>query len=84
MATATKPYTMTEVSTTKHDRWSTAPNGSARCHDFYTVVISLQTWTEGQYAGYTYKITETWISNTPDHLGQYISSSSSYYSGPAE
>lgn len=80
----TKPYIMTEISTEKYSRQSTAPNGSSRGEDFYTVVISLQDWISGQYAGYTYKIIETWISQNPQSRGQYIGRSSSYHSGPAE
>ena len=85
MDTATKPYTMTLVSTDHYDAWSSAPNGSTRDnHDFYTVVTSLQTWTTGQYAGYTYKIVERYISSDPSVRGQYIGSSSSYHSGPTK
>jgi hypothetical protein len=74
-----KKYTTVEVRESKSDRWSTAPNGSARCHDFYTVVVSKQTWNTDVpvYGGLSYKITETYISNSPDTRGQLISSSSS-------
>lgn len=75
-----KPYTMTEVGESKYDNWSTAPNGSARCHDFYTAVTYRQEWTEGQYAGCVYRVIVRYISNTPDHKGQCIGSSSSPWS----
>lgn len=75
-------YTQTEVSESKSNSWSTAPNGSARCHDFYTVVVSRQTWhndpeLNGVYAGREYRITERYISNSPNYRGQRIDSSSS-------
>ncbi len=72
----TKSFVEVEVSETKSDRWSTAPNGSACSHDFYTVVISRQDWTEGAYAGRSYRITQTFISNRAETRGQLISSSS--------
>ena len=74
-------YTQTEVSESKSDRWSTAPNGSARCHDFYTVVVSRQEWHDveknGAYAGRVYRITDRYISNSPNTRGLRIDSSSS-------
>lgn len=76
MVDGSKPYTMTEVSESKYDRWSTAPNGSARSHDFYTNVTSRQVWTEGKYAGCVYRIVDRYISNDPNHRGQFIGSSS--------
>lgn len=79
---AAKPYTETLVSTDHHDSWSTAPNGSARCHDYYTVETWLQTWHATKYAGYTYKIVRRYISSSPERRGQYIGSSSSFHSGP--
>lgn len=77
-----KPYAMTHIDTVKSDSWSTAPNGSARCHDFYTTEVYLQTWTEGQYAGYTYKIEERYISPTPEYRGQRIGASSTFHAAP--
>lgn len=71
-----KPYTEIEVGETKHDSWSTAPNGSARSHDFYTVVTYRQEWHEGRYAGRVYRIVERYISSNPKHRGLLIGSSS--------
>lgn len=80
-STRTKPYDTVEVSESKSNRWSTAPNGSARCHDFYTVVVSRQTWHDtednGVYAGREYRITDRYMSNSPNYRGQLIDSSSS-------
>lgn len=75
-----KDYTTVEVSERKYDSWSTAPNGSARCHDFYTLVTLRQTWSDdapAPYAGRVYRIVERWISADPNTRGQFISSSSS-------
>lgn len=72
-----KPYTMTQVDERKYDSWSTAPNDSARCHDFYTVVTFRQDWTEGKYAGHSYRIVERYISASPEHRGQLMDMSSS-------
>lgn len=73
-------YTTTQVSETKTDSWSTAPNGSARCHDFYTTVVSHQEWADtednGVYAGRVYRIVDRYISNSPDRRGQLMDSSS--------
>jgi hypothetical protein len=74
------PYTITEVSATQSNSWSTAPNGSARCHDFYTIVTSKQVWADtednGIYAGRFYRITDRYISNSPARRGQLMDSSS--------
>lgn len=74
-------YTTVEVSETKSNRWSVAPNGSSRCHDFWTVVVSRQTWADtednGIYAGLEYKIVTRYISNSPNRRGQLVDSSSS-------
>lgn len=74
-------HTEVEVSETKSDSYSSAPNGSVRnVHDFYTTVISRETWADvpenGTYAGCEYKLTRVYISNRPDTRGQLISSSS--------
>ncbi len=59
---------------------STAPNGSSTSTDYWTVVTSKQTWTRdpanGGLSGRSYKITDRYISNTPDYRGQFVSSSS--------
>jgi hypothetical protein len=75
-----RQVTYVEVSEHKSDSWSTAPNGSARCHDFYTVVISRQEWANvpdnGIYAGLVYRITDRYISPDPRFRGQLMDSSS--------
>lgn len=73
--------TTTEVSVaTSGPINSTAPNGSSSSVDYWTAVVSKQTWTmderNGVYAGRSYKITDRYISNTPDYRGQFVSSSS--------
>lgn len=76
-------YVMTEVSITKSESFSSAPNGSTRNNrDCYTYVTSMQDWTAGAYKGYTYKIVETYISSDPNVRGQYIGSSSTFVVGP--
>lgn len=81
MTKTSKRYTETEISESKSDSWSTAPNGSARCHDFYTMVVSRQDWHDtpenGIYAGRSYRIVERYISSNPDVRGQHIGRSSS-------
>ncbi len=78
-----KPYIMTEVSVTKSESTSSAPNGSTRNNrDFYTYVTYMQDWTAGQYKGCTYKIVETYLSQNPDTRGQYIGASSTFVVGP--
>jgi hypothetical protein len=76
-----RPYIQHVVSERKSDSWSVAPNGSARCHDFYTYVTYRQDWNNtpesGIYAGRSYRIVERYISNNPNARGQLISSSSS-------
>lgn len=71
-----KPVTTQVGPEVKYDSWSTAPNGSVRCHDFYTEVTYRQDWFEGQYAGHSYRIVERYISADPEHRGQYIGQSS--------
>jgi hypothetical protein len=75
-----RPYiTTTEVREHKSDNWSTAPNGSSRNHDFWTVVISRQVWSNdapAPYAGRVYKIVDRYISSSPDRRGQLVDSSS--------
>jgi hypothetical protein len=73
--------TTTEVSRTTSGPIATvAPNGSSRGVDYWTAVVSMQTWTDdprnGVYAGRSYRITDRYLSSTPDYLGQFISSSS--------
>lgn len=75
-------YTETVIETVKSDSRSTAPNGSITSHDFYTTVVKLQTWTEGPYQGHTYKITERYLSSSPNLRGQIIDTSSTFYSAP--
>jgi hypothetical protein len=83
IATDGKPYLMTEVNVTKFESVSSAPNGSTRNNqDFYTYVTYMQDWISGQYAGYTYKIVERYISSSPDTRGQCIGSSSTFMVGP--
>lgn len=83
IGTADKPYIMTEISETKSESVSSAPNGSTRNNrDCYTYVTHMQDWTAGPYRGYTYKIVETYISSDPDIRGQYIGASSTLVAGP--
>jgi hypothetical protein len=74
-----KPYIMTEISETKSESRSSAPNGSTRNNrDCYTYVTYMQDWISGQYAGHTYKIVETYLSSDPNERGQYIGSTSTF------
>ena len=73
--------THTEISATRlPPRRSTAPNGSATCIDYWTIVTTRQDWpvdeSLGVYSGRSYRITERWLSLDPAYRGQYISSSS--------
>lgn len=78
-----KPYTMTEAGISKSESISSAPNGSTRNNrDYYTFVTYMQDWTDGQYAGCTYKIVERYISSSPDYRGQLIGSTSTFLFGP--
>ena len=73
----------TEIGTTKHQGVSSAPNGSTRGNrDYYTVVTFMEDWISGPYAGYTYQITEEYISSTPTERGQLINSTSTFMFGP--
>jgi len=71
--------TYTEVSETRlPPQRSTAPNGSATCIDYWTIVTLHQQWpvdeSLGVYSGQAYKVTERYLSLDPDYRGQYISS----------
>lgn len=77
--------TYTEISESKSSSWSTAPNGSARCHDHWTIVTIRQDWPiytdprtgkPGTYSGRSYRVTERWISSRPEYRGQLVDSSS--------
>lgn len=77
--------TYTEISETKHTGISSAPNGSVRdVTDYYTTVILRQDWAEvpenKDYAGLSYRITERYISSSPEYRGQLMGSSSSPWS----
>lgn len=74
--------TYTEISESKRTGLSSAPNGSTRDNvDYYTTVTLRQDWAgipeNGTYAGLSYRITELYISATPEYRGQLISTSSS-------
>ncbi len=69
-----------EISASTWVEESVAPNGSARSADYWTAVVSRQTWANdpanGIYAGRCYKITDLYISGTPEVRGQSAGSSS--------
>ena len=89
-ATRVRP-TRTLVETVKYNHTSSAPNGSVRnVMDYYTEEIFNEVWPEyeepvfrgngamrkGTYSGAVYRTVHRYISGTPDHKGQFISSSS--------
>jgi hypothetical protein len=47
---------------------------------WWTVITRRQQWADtpdnAAYAGRTYRVTDTWVSDTPDHLGMLVSSTS--------
>lgn len=73
-------YTTTELGYRKGSWESTAPNGSSKGMDYYTWTYEIQDWHEtpenGIYAGCSYLITRTYLSQNPESRGQYLHSSS--------
>jgi hypothetical protein len=77
--------TRTEVAERKYSSPSTAPNGSSRTVDHWTIVTEREVWPEytedngkpGTYSGRVYRITSRYISNRAEYRGQYVDMSSS-------
>jgi hypothetical protein len=70
MRSVKNKQTMTEVSESRYEQLSIAPDGSFGT-DFYTVVVYRQDWNAGKYAGKSYKIVETYMHNAPTTPGGY-------------
>lgn len=76
-------YTMTLLGTRCSQQFSTAPNGSSRGTDYYTTTYEVQDWHDvpenGIYAGRSYLITCSYISQSPSTRGQALPASSRPY-----
>jgi hypothetical protein len=72
--------TYEEIETRSWSAVSTAPNGSSRGVDHWTVVVLRQRWADvpenGIYAGLHYEIRDLYCSSRPGSRGTRVSSSS--------
>lgn len=76
--------TYTEVARRHMTLDSVAPNGSSCSHDHWTTIVKRQDWADtpenGLYAGRSYRITERYVSTSPDNLGVLVNQESGPWS----